>query len=85
MREPLARQVLRIAWHWTSVLWLCLAWVLVSAGTGSFVDHTILLVIALAHISAGLFDAALTRGKHIGWPFITAIGGLTLFAVYLTR
>jgi hypothetical protein len=85
MREPLARRVLRFAWHWTSLLWLCVAAALVSAGTGSFVDHTVLLAIALAHISAGLLDAVLTRGKHIGWPFILAIGVLTLFAVYSTR
>ena len=85
MREPLARQVLRFAWHWTSALWLCVALVLVSAGTGSFVDHTILLAIALAHIVCGLADAVLTRGKHIGWPFIVSIGALTLFAVYITR
>jgi len=85
MRDPLARTVLRLAWHWTSVLWLCVAVVLVTAGTGSFVDPAILLAIALAHIVCGLLDAALTRGKHIGWPFILSIGVLTLFAVYLTR
>ena len=85
MREPLARRVLRFAWHWTSALWLCVGVVLVSAGTGSFVDRTILLAIALAHIVCGLLDVALTRGKHIGWPFILAIGALTLFAVTITR
>lgn len=85
MREPLARRVLRFAWHWTSALWLCVAVVLVSAATGSFVDRTILLAIALAHIACGLLDAVITRGKHIGWPFILAIGALTLFAVIITR
>ena len=85
MREPLARSVLRFAWHWTSALWLLVAMVLVSAATGSFVDRTILLAIALAHIVCGLLDAAITRGKHIGWPFILSIGALTLFAVTITR
>ena len=85
MREPLARQVVRFAWHWTSALWLVVAVVLVSAATGSFVDRTILLAIALAHIVCGLLDAAITRGKHIGWPFILSIGALTLFAVISTR
>lgn len=84
MREPLARKVLRFAWHWTSVLWLVCAGVLVTAGTGSFVDRTILLAIATAHILGGLADAALTRGKHMGWPFILSIGALTLFAVITT-
>lgn len=84
MREPLARQVLRFAWHWTSVLWLICAGVLVSAGTGSFVDQRVLLAIATAHILGGLADAALTRGKHIGWPFILSIGALTLLAVITT-
>ena len=81
MRDPLARRVLRFAWHWTSALWLVVAVVLVSAATGSFVDRTILLAIATAHILGGLADAVVTRGKHIGWPLILAIGGLTLFAV----
>jgi hypothetical protein len=85
MRESLARRVLRLAWHWTSALWLVVAVVLVSAATGSFVDRTILLAIALAHIVCGLLDAVITRGKHIGWPFILAIGALTLFAVTITR
>ena len=84
MREPLARQVLRFAWHWTSVLWLVIAGVLVTAGTGSFVDRTVLLAIATAHLLGGLADAVLTRGKHIGWPFILSIGALTLFAVITT-
>ncbi|HEY1091907.1 MAG TPA: hypothetical protein VGE47_12510, partial [Burkholderiaceae bacterium] len=77
--------VLRFAWHWTSVLWICVGVVLVSAGTGSFVDRTVLLVIALAHVACGLLDAVLTRGKHIGWPFIFIIGALTLFAIITTR
>lgn len=85
MREPFARQVLRFAWHWTSALWLCVATVLVSAATGSFVDRKILLAIALAHIVCGLLDVVITRGKHIGWPFILSIGALTLFAVISTR
>ncbi len=85
MRGALARAVLRFAWHWTSALWLCVGAVLVSAGTGSFVDRTVLLAIALAHIFCGLFDGVLTRGKHVGWPFITLIGALTLFALITTR
>lgn len=83
MRSPLAKQVLRLAWHWTSALWVLVAGVLIHAGMGNFVDRPLLMVIGIAHLFAGLADAILTRGKHVGWPLITLIGVLTLLALYI--
>lgn len=83
MKSVLAAQVLRLAWHWTSVLWVLVAAVLIHAGMGNFVDRPLLMVIGIAHLFAGLADAALTRGKHVGWPLITLIGVLTLLALYI--
>jgi hypothetical protein len=85
MGRPQARQVIRFAWHWTSVLWLLVAAVLVAAGLGQPVARWLLACIGVAHVVMGLFDAAITRGKHIGWPLITLIGGLTLLALFQTR
>ena len=85
MGRPLARQVVRFAWHWTSLLWLMVAAVLVSAGLGHPVDIWLLRAIGAVHLAMGLLDAVVTRGKHIGWPLIVLIGGLTLLATMQTR
>jgi hypothetical protein len=85
MARPLSRQVVRFAWHWTSALWLLVAAVLLAAALGQPVERWLLACIGAAHVVMGLFDAVITRGKHIGWPLITLIGGLTLLALLQTR
>jgi len=84
MESPLARQVTRFAWHWTSLLWLLVGALLAAAAYGSVTAPWLLLAVGGVHVVAGLADAALSRGRHIGWPLITLIGVLTLFSVYLT-
>jgi hypothetical protein len=83
--RPLSRQVVRLAWHWTSVLWLLVASVLVSAGLGHPVEIWLLRVIGATHLAMGLLDAVVTRGKHIAWPPLVLVGGLTLLATLQTR
>ena len=85
MGRPITRQVARLAWHWTSVLWLMVGGVLVSAGLGHAVDTWLLACIGGVHLVLGLFDAAVTRGRHLGWPMLILIGGLTLLALLQTR
>ena len=85
MGRPSARQVTRLAWHWTSVLWLMVGGVLVSAGLGHAVDTWLLACIGGVHLVLGLFDAIVTRGRHLGWPLLVLVGGLTLLALLQTR
>jgi hypothetical protein len=85
MGRPLARQVVRFAWHWTSLLWLMVAAVLFSAGLGHPVEIWLLRVIGAVHLAMGLLDAVVTRGKHIAWPLLILVGGLTLLATLQTR
>ena len=85
MGRPISRQVTRLAWHWTSVLWLMVGGVLVSAGLGHAVDTWLLACIGGVHLALGLFDAVVTRGRHLGWPMLILIGGLTLLALLQTR
>ena len=82
MESPLARGITRFAWHWTAVLWFGVAAVLALTAYGDIDAPWLILAIGTAHLVAGLADGILTRGKHIGWPLITIIGGLTLFAYY---
>jgi len=85
MGRSTSRQVTRLAWHWTSLLWLMIAGVLVSAGLGHAVDTWLLACIGGLHLVLGLFDAVVTRGRHLGWPLLVLIGGLTLLALLQTR
>ncbi len=85
MESPLARNITRFAWHWTTALWLLVAAVLALSAYGDIDAPWLLFAIGTAHLVLGVADAVLTRGKHIGWPLITIIGGLTLLAFYVMR
>ncbi|TSD87415.1 hypothetical protein FFK22_017230 [Mycobacterium sp. KBS0706] len=83
LKSPLARFVLRFAWHITSVAWIVIALILAvlvldptavrwwaAVGTGAIFT------------AIGAFTALSSRGRHIGWPFLTGIG-LTALASLL--
>ncbi len=75
LESRLARQLLRFAWHVTSLSWLLIAGllaVLVHSGT-ALADLGFLITGGL-FLAVGLFDLAITRGRHIGWPVLTLIG-----------
>ncbi len=74
MGIDLARRVFRLAWHALSVLMLVSAAAVIWTGT----PGDLILLIGVAWTATGLFDAVYTRGKHIGWPLLTASG---IFAV----
>jgi hypothetical protein len=79
---PLAQQVLRFAWHVTSLLWVCQALLLLRAATSPEpLDRALIAGIGVLHVGVGLFDGYVTRGKHIGWPMLTAIGAFCLLAL----
>lgn len=46
------------------------------------VRDVLLLATGLSLTVGGLIDAVMTRGRHIGWPFLTATG-LACFGAYL--
>ena len=74
MGVELARKVIRLAWHALSLLMLVSAVSVIWPGT----PRGLILLIGAAWTATGLFDAVYTRGRHIGWPFLTASG---LFAL----
>jgi len=85
LQIPLARAVTRFAWHWTSLLWVLVAAVLALAAYGDIDAPYLLLGIGAVHLAAGVADAIISRGQHIGWPLITIIGGLVLLAYYILQ
>lgn len=82
MAVPLGRQVLRGAWHLTSLLWVAQALLLLREATHpNSIDRALVGGIGWLYIAVGVFDAYLTRGKHLGWSLLTAIGAFTLLAL----
>ena len=72
--RPLARAVLRFAWHFTSVLIALTALLVAWPET----PRMLILVTGAVYLAVGLFDAGMTRGKHVGWPFLAGAGVLAL-------
>lgn len=82
MAHPLAKQVVRLAWHLTSLLWVGQALLLLRAAFApQAFDRAMVAGIGLLHLAVGLFDALFTRGRHIGWPLLAAIGLLALLSL----
>ena len=69
--------LVRFAWHFTSLL------MIVTALTVAWPETPvpIIVIIGAMWLFAGLLDAALTRGKHIGWPLLSAAGLLALLGI----
>lgn len=72
--RPLARQLLRFAWHFTSVLMGVSALVVAWPGTPA----PLVITTGTIWLSVGLFDAVYTRGRHVGWPLLSGAGILAL-------
>jgi hypothetical protein len=82
MSRLLAKQVIRLAWHLTTLLWLGQTLLLLRAAYApEFFDPALIGGIGVLYIAVGLTDALLTRGQHIGWPMLTAIGVFALLAL----
>ena len=82
MSRKLAKQVVRFAWHLTSILWIGQTLLLLRAALiPGYFDPMLIGGIGAVHVAVGLFDAVVTRGKHIGWSMLTAIGVFSLLAL----
>lgn len=84
MEADLAKQVVRFAWHFTSIIGLIAVYILFDAARDfAAADKTLLIITGGAFLIAGIYDAIVTRGKHIGWPLLAAIGFLTILTLYI--
>lgn len=81
LENDFARKVLRYAWHLTSLLWIMIAICLYAvAFHPTDLSTIVLLTIGIGFLFIGLFDLVVSRGRHIGWPALTAIGIFSLAA-----
>jgi hypothetical protein len=73
-RRPLARTILRLAWHLTSLFMLLTALVILWPGT----PRGLILITGGLWLGVGLIDGVVTKGQHIGWGPLTISGGLAV-------
>ncbi|QJB68374.1 hypothetical protein [Parasphingorhabdus halotolerans] len=82
MQADLAKQVIRFAWHFTSLLGLIAVYILFDAAQRfETADKMLLAITGGVFLLSGVYDAVVTKGRHIGWPFLFAIGILTIIAI----
>ena len=78
-QAPLARAVIRFAWHFTSLLGLVVALLLWrSASRPESADPVLVAATGVVLLCSGLIDAVWSRFRHIGWPMLTTAGLLIL-------
>ena len=82
MSSALAKQVIRFAWHLTSLIWIGQAlWLLRAASALPSLDRTVVAGIGVLYLIAALYSAVVTRGRFIGSPLLTAIGLFSLLSL----
>ena len=72
-------RTLRFAWHITTVAWFGFGALLLHAGRGDLTTSGTLQIIGITFIFSGLLPLFITRGKHLSWLVLFAIGGIALW------
>jgi len=84
LKSAFLRQVLRHAWHITSLAWTGMAVVLAALAVApqGEAGRIAIIGIGVTFLLHGVAILALSRGRHIAWPAFLAIGALCLFAAH---
>lgn len=77
--QEFTKRTLRFAWHTTTVAWIGLAALLVHAGRGDLTVQGTLRIIGVTAIISGLLPIIFTRGRHLAWIVLFAIGGIAFW------
>ena len=72
-------RTLRFAWHVTTVTWWGFAALLVQLAQGSLSPASVAVVIGYTSIASGFLPLVITRGKHLSWVVLFAIGSISLY------
>ena len=85
MQRPLARFIVPFAWHLMSLLGLIVAVIFLAWAWAPDYARTIgLAATGTIFTIAGVVDAIGSRGEHVGWPSLTAIGLLSFGALAIS-
>lgn len=72
-------RTLRFAWHLTTVAWWGMAVLLWQGGSGSLTARGTLSVVGYTLVLSGLLPLIITRGRHLSWVVLFAVGGIALW------
>lgn len=72
--KELMAQVLRFAWHLTSVAWFGLAGILVIMAHNILSNENVAMVVAITFLISALASGIPSRGRHYSWIMFLAIG-----------
>ena len=70
MANPFARTIARYAWHVTSALMVATALAVAWPG----VPAALIRAIGAIWLALGLVSLVASRGRHVGWPVLSAAG-----------
>jgi hypothetical protein len=80
--DQFTKQTLRFAWHITTIVWFALAAILAAAASApsSPFRSATLAIVAIGAVVSSLFPLYFTRGRHLSWIVLLAIGLLVWLA-----
>ena len=74
-----ARNVLRFAWHLTSLAWWGFAAILIAVAASPNPIRDMLWIIATTFALTGLLILIVGRGRHLAWPVCLTIAALAVW------
>jgi len=79
-KSAFARQVLRFAWHLTTIAWWGMgaalaAYAMVPVDPSA---RIVLPILAVTFLMTGVCILLISRGRHLAWPVFLTIAGLSL-------
>lgn len=75
------RRTLRFAWHITTVAWFGFAVLLMHLADDQLTRSVALRTIGWTFVASGVLPLIITRGRHLSWVVLFAIGGVAFSAV----
>jgi hypothetical protein len=85
LNSRLARRIVRFAWHITSVSWCAQAAIFVVAArvAPEAQARVIAALIGASFLLMAIVSFVISRGRHVGWPFLGATGLAGLAASFV--
>lgn len=77
--HELMAQVLRFAWHLTSIAWFGLAAILLLMAHDALSNRSAAVVVAATFILSGVASGIPSRGRHYSWIVFLAVGIIALY------
>lgn len=78
--DVFTKQILRFAWHITSVAWLGLAAILVVLSRAAVTPQPLARVVAVTFLASAVLSGLGSRGRHYSWIVFLAVGVLAWVA-----